>query len=126
MSDEQDNDTNAFDPDCVFCCIVRGDFGTTFIAESRRAVAFNDVAPQTPTHVLVVPKAHLADLGAVPHGQEDLLGELLGLARDVAVRAGLAGSGFRVLTNQGSDAGQSVFHLHLHVLGGRAMGTGLA
>lgn len=126
MSDERDNDTTAFDPDCVFCRIVRGDFGTTFIAESPRALAFNDVAPQTPTHVLVVPRAHVEGLSAVPHGQEDLLGELLGLARDVAVRAGLAESGFRVLTNQGPDAGQSVFHLHLHVLGGRTMGIGLA
>ena len=126
MTDETDQ-TGA-DPvgDCVFCRIVRGDFGTPFVAESARAVAFADVAPQAPTHVLVIPREHVADLTSVPAGDEDLLGELLGLARHVARQAGLERTGFRVLTNQGPDAGQSVFHLHLHVLGGRAMGTGLA
>ncbi len=114
----------SFDSECVFCRIVRGDFGTVFVAESARVVAFADLAPQAPTHVLVVPRQHIVDLSATS-GEEALLGELLSLTRQVAHDAGLDG-GYRVLTNIGSDAGQSVFHLHFHVLGGRPLGTGLA
>ncbi len=113
---------SAFDPDCVFCRIVRGDFGTTFVAESPHAVAFADLAPQAPTHILVVPRRHIADL-SVTSGSEALLGELLGLARQVAHEAGLDERGYRVLTNTGPDAGQSVFHLHFHVVGGRPLGV---
>ena len=115
---------STFDADCVFCRIVRGDFGTTFVAESPNAVAFADLAPQAPSHVLVVPRRHIPDLTAADN--EDLLGELLGLARRVAYEAGLDERGYRVLTNTGPDAGQSVFHLHFHVLGGRPLGVGLA
>ncbi len=125
--DERSDDGSAggCDPDCVFCRIVRGDFGTTFVAESDNVVAFADLSPQAPTHVLVVPRRHLPDLLAAS-GDEALLGELLGLAGRVAREAGLDERGYRVLTNTGPDAGQSVFHLHLHVLGGRPMGMGLA
>ena len=113
-----------FDPDCVFCRIVRGDFGTTFVTETANAVAFNDLSPQAPTHVLVVPRRHLPDLSAAA-GNEELLGELLGLAGRVARQAGLGDRGYRVLTNTGPDAGQSVHHLHFHVLGGRPLSMGL-
>ncbi len=119
-----DGSADGFDPDCVFCRIVRGDFGTTFVAETANAVAFADLSPQAPTHVLVVPRRHLPDLPAAS-GAEALLGELLGLAGRVASEAGLDERGYRVLTNTGPDAGQSVFHLHFHVLGGRPMGLGL-
>lgn len=114
------------DESCIFCRIVRGDFGTTFLAESANAVAFADVAPQTPFHVLIVPRRHIPDLASMTSDDDDLLGELLGLARRLAHDQGLDEPGYRVLTNTGPDAGQSVFHLHLHVLGGRAMGMGLA
>ena len=114
-----------FDPNCVFCRLIRGDFETPFLAESPRCVAFADNAPQTPVHALVVPRVHVADLSATTPEEEPLLGELLGLARRVAHEQGLDERGYRVLTNVGPEAGQSVFHLHLHVLGGRKLGIGL-
>lgn len=122
---ERTPDAGSADEPCVFCRIVRGDFGTTFLAESAGAVAFADVAPQAPVHVLVVPRRHVPDLAATSPDDDALLGELLALARRVAHEQGLDDRGYRVLTNTGSDAGQSVFHLHFHVLGGRELGTGL-
>ena len=109
--------------DCIFCKIMRGDFNTEFVAESARAVAFNDINPAAPTHILVVPKQHLTALRDL----DDLtLGaELLGLVREVAKNNGLHDSGYRVITNDGSEAGQSVGHLHFHVLGGRKLATSM-
>lgn len=112
--------------DCVFCKIVRGDFGTEFVAESDSAVAFRDIHPQAPTHVLVVPRRHVASLNELDADDWSLAAELLRLAVEVARREGISESGYRVLTNTGPDAGQSVFHLHFHVLGGRPLGLGLA
>ncbi len=109
--------------ECIFCKIIRGDFGTEFVAESDRAVAFNDISPVAPTHVLVVPKKHIDALRALD--DPALGGELLALARQVALDAGLDETGFRVVSNDGAEAGQSVFHLHFHVIGGRKLGTSL-
>jgi histidine triad (HIT) family protein len=107
--------------DCVFCKIARGDFGTEFVAESSRAVAFRDLSPQAPTHVLVVPRQHIAGLRDLGAEGAELGGELLRLASEVARKEGLYERGYRVLTNDGLEAGQTVFHLHFHVLGGRTM-----
>ncbi len=109
--------------ECIFCKIVRGDFGTEFVAESDRVVAFPDISPIAPTHILVVPKEHIDGM----HALDDpaLGGELLAVARQVALAAGLDESGFRVVTNNGAEAGQSVFHLHFHVIGGRKLATSL-
>lgn len=107
--------------DCIFCRIIRGDFGTAFVGETEHAVAFRDVQPQAPVHVLVAPRRHvdaLRDLGA---NREAVAGELLGLAADVARQEGLHEGGYRVVINDGPDAGQTVFHLHVHVLGGRKL-----
>ena len=112
--------------DCVFCRIVRGDFGTPFIAESPGAVVFADNAPQAPTHLLIVPRRHIGSLADTTEADNDLLADLMSLARTVAHDAGLDDTGYRVLTNVGRDAGQSVQHLHLHVLGGRQLGIGFA
>lgn len=109
--------------DCIFCKIVRGEFGTAFVAESDRVVAFNDISPVAPTHVLVVPREHIDSLRALD--DPSLGGEILALARRVALDAGLEETGFRVVTNDGAEAGQSVFHLHFHVIGGRKLSTGL-
>ena len=112
---------------CVFCRIVRGDFGTEFVAESEQAVAFRDLHPQAPTHVLVVPRRHVSALRELTPSDAPLAAELLLLAAEVARREGLMdGGGYRVLINDGPDAGQTVFHLHLHVLGGRPLSVGLA
>lgn len=111
--------------DCIFCRIARGELGTPFVAESEHNVAFRDLAPQAPTHVLVVPRLHFAALQeAVPH-HADLVADALTLAADVARQEGLLESGYRVVTNDGPDAGQTVRHLHFHVLGGAKLNVGL-
>jgi histidine triad (HIT) family protein len=118
--------TRMSDPgDCVFCKIVRGDFGTEFVAETSNAVAFRDIEPKAPTHVLVVPRQHLESLLSLGVEEAMLAAELLELANDVARREGIDGSGFRVLSNVGPDAGQSVPHLHFHVMGGHKLSAGL-
>ena len=108
--------------DCLFCRIVAGEVPATVVAETERTLAFRDISPQAPTHVLVVPRDHHADLAACAHADPALLADLLGAAADVARQEGLDG-GYRVLTNTGADAGQTVHHLHLHVLGGRPLGA---
>ncbi len=104
---------------CIFCRIARGEFGTAFVAESETVVAFADLEPRAPTHVLVVPRSHVRSLAEVSDPQ--LAGELIRVANLVAERAGIIESGYRVLTNTGPDAGQTVDHLHLHVLGGHPL-----
>ena len=111
------------DASCLFCRIVRGDLGTEFIAETDGAVAFRDLHPQAPVHVLVVPRRHIKQLRDVDEGQVPLAGELLRLAASVARREGLLDGGYRVVINDGPDAGQTIFHLHLHVLGGATLST---
>jgi histidine triad (HIT) family protein len=111
--------------DCIFCRIVRGELGTPFVAESEHNVAFRDLAPQAPTHVLVVPRQHLASLqDAVPE-RADVVADALTLAAEIARQEGLLESGYRVITNDGPDAGQTVHHLHFHVLGGAKLQAGL-
>lgn len=105
--------------DCLFCKIIHGEIPSTKVAESDIAVAFRDVNPQAPTHVLVVPRRHVATLTDASDAK--LLGELLLFAKDIARREGIAESGYRVVVNTNAGAGQTVFHLHLHLLGGRPM-----
>lgn len=105
---------------CIFCRIVAGSIPSTVVASNSQAIAFRDLNPQAPVHVLVVPRRHVASLATADDAAE--LGQLLALAAEVARGEGVADSGYRVVTNIGSDGGQTVGHLHLHVLGGRAMG----
>lgn len=105
--------------DCIFCKIVAKELPSTTVLENEHAVAFRDLHPGAPTHVLVVPRAHFVNLNDAPDAE--LLGHLLLMARDVAKKEGLAERGYRIAINNGAGVGQSVFHLHLHVLGGRAM-----
>jgi histidine triad (HIT) family protein len=106
--------------ECVFCRIVRGEIPATVVHQDELAVAFRDVRPQAPTHVLVVPRRHVASLAETTGEDAPLLGHLLALAAELARRLGLA-SGYRVVVNTGPQGGQTVPHLHLHLLGGRAM-----
>ncbi len=106
--------------DCIFCRIGRGDIGTAFVAESERIVAFRDIDPKAPLHVLVIPREHIDSLASAE--DDSLLGELLGMAARIAQDEGYSASGYRVVVNTGSDGGQSVPHLHLHVLAGRHLG----
>ena len=111
--------------ECIFCRIASGELGVEFVAESEHAVAFRDLQPQAPTHVLVVPRRHLSALRDLDPDDAALAGELVLLAIEVARREGVLG-GYRVLTNDGAEAGQTVYHLHFHVLGGRPLGALLA
>jgi len=107
--------------DCLFCKIVAGDVPARKVLEDTRLVAFHDVNPQAPVHVLIVPRKHVASLDDAADGDRELLGHVLIAARDLARELGV-GSGYRLVVNCGADAGQSVFHIHFHLLGGRGMG----
>jgi histidine triad (HIT) family protein len=107
--------------DCLFCKIRDGAIPAKKVFEDDRAIAFRDINPQAPTHVLVVPKKHIASLDDLTTEDEPLIGHLHIVAREVAKQEGIAG-GWRAVFNTGKPVGQSVFHVHLHVLGGRPMG----
>jgi histidine triad (HIT) family protein len=104
---------------CLFCRIVRKEIPAKIVAETDDCVAFRDVNPQAPTHILVVPRTHVPSLNEVT--DPSVLGKLAQVATDLARREGLAEHGYRVVVNTNADAGQTVFHLHLHLLGGRHM-----
>jgi histidine triad (HIT) family protein len=108
-------------PECLFCSIVTGEIPAEKVVESERTVAFRDINPQAPVHVLVVPRVHYADLATVAAAGGGLLAEMATQAHRVAVAEGVADSGYRVVFNTGADAGQTVGHVHAHVLGGRPL-----
>jgi histidine triad (HIT) family protein len=107
--------------DCLFCRIVAGELPAEVVHETDRTLAFRDITPQAPSHVLVVPRDHHADVAALADADAGLLAEVITSAVAVARQEGLDG-GFRLVANTGADGGQTVHHLHLHVLGGRALG----
>lgn len=108
-------------PDCLFCRIVTGDIPAKIVREDEHAIAFEDISPQAPTHVLVVPRRHVATLNDLTPADEVLVGHLVALARDIAHERGHADAGYRTVFNCNADAGQTVFHIHLHLLGGRTL-----
>ena len=108
-------------PDCLFCAIASGDIPAKTVRESSRAIAFRDINPQAPTHVLVIPRAHYPNLAAIAAAGDGLLDEVATLADQVARDEGVAESGYRVVFNTGPDAGQTVHHVHAHLLGGRPL-----
>lgn len=105
--------------DCIFCKIAAGEIPATLVKRTDRLVAFRDVSPQAPVHVLVIPIEHLASLAEARDGA--LLGEMLMLARDIARDEKIAEDGYRIVLNTNKNGGQTVFHLHLHLLGGRRL-----
>ncbi len=107
--------------DCIFCAIAAGEMGTALIAESENAVAFRDREASAPTHVLVIPRKHIASVDEMSRVAPGLATELLMLCAEVARVENVVESGYRVVTNVGDDAGQSVYHVHFHVLGGRKL-----
>lgn len=106
---------------CIFCRIARGELGVPFLHEDEDVVAFADTAPQAPVHVLVIPRRHIASLGASGPEDDAVLGKVLLAVRAVALKLGVVESGYRTVLNTGADAGQSVHHLHAHVLAGRRL-----
>lgn len=110
------------EPNCIFCRIAAGEFGTTFLHESDQVVAFSDLAPQAATHVLVIPRRHIPGIADITADDGELLLELIQVANQVAIDLGISESGYRLLTNNGDHAGQTVQHLHIHLLGGNELG----
>ena len=106
--------------DCLFCKIAAGEIPSDKVRETVELFAFRDIAPQAPTHILVIPKLHVASLAEA--NDPALLGSMLSAIREIALDEGLEEAGYRVVTNIGEDGGQSVGHLHFHLLGGRALG----
>jgi histidine triad (HIT) family protein len=109
------------DPDCMFCKIVGGQLPATIVLKNERVTAFRDINPQMPTHVLVVPNMHVADTESLDEQHDGVVGAVIRAARDVARLEGLSPRGYRLVFNTGPDANNTVPHLHVHVLGGRAM-----
>lgn len=109
------------DPECLFCRIARGEIPATIVHEDDLILAFRDIAPQAPTHILLIPRAHLDSVAAIGDDDGALLVRLVTAATRLATDAGLDRTGYRLVTNTGPDAGQSVAHLHWHLLGGRPM-----
>ena len=107
--------------DCLFCQIVNREIQGSIVYEDQRVMAFNDVNPQAPTHVLVVPKRHIASLNEIGVEDDQIIGELVRRAAAIAKDRGLSAGGYRTVFNTNRDAGQTVFHIHLHLLGGRSM-----
>jgi histidine triad (HIT) family protein len=106
--------------DCLFCRLVRGEIPAKLVAETPECIAFRDIDPQAPTHIVIVPRAHIPTLSDVKDPL--IVGQMARLATDLAKSEGISESGFRVVVNTNANGGQTVYHLHMHLLGGRRMG----
>jgi histidine triad (HIT) family protein len=109
------------DSDCIFCKIVAGELPSERLFQDDHVTAFRDINPAGPVHVLIVPNKHISGVNQIEDADAVLIGQLLTVARDLAVEEGVADSGYRLIINQGKDAGQIVNHLHLHLIGGQRM-----
>lgn len=107
--------------DCLFCQIIDRTSPASIVYEDDRVLAFNDINPQAPTHVLIVPKQHIATLNDLASADNELIGEMVRRAAAIAGDRGISAGGFRVVLNTNRNGGQSVYHIHLHLLGGRGM-----
>ena len=113
--------------DCIFCKIVKGEIPSRKVYEDDRVYAFHDINPVAPTHILIIPKKHLAGVYELDEGDRELMGHIFYVARKIAEDLGFSPAqdptrGYRLVVNSGPQAGQTVFHLHVHLLGGREMG----
>ena len=107
------------EPDCLFCKIAAGEIPADIVFESDDVLAFRDINPQAPTHVLVIPKRHISTINDLTEDDREIVGSLFLAAQEIAANEGIAEVGYRAVMNCNEGAGQSVFHIHLHVLGGR-------
>ncbi|MGQ9545789.1 MAG: histidine triad nucleotide-binding protein [Dehalococcoidia bacterium] len=107
--------------ECIFCRVASGDVRSDIVYQDESVVAFRDISPQAPVHVLIIPRAHIATLAQLPEDQQELLGRLLVTAKKLAAREGLAEKGYRLVINCGPEGGQQVPHVHLHLIGGRKL-----
>jgi histidine triad (HIT) family protein len=107
--------------DCIFCKIIAGEIPSTQVYRDDLVTAFRDINPVSPTHVLIVPNQHIASVNDLASDDEQLVGHLFTIAKQLAAQEGIAESGYRLIVNTGPDGGQEVFHIHLHLLGGKQM-----
>ncbi|GER78500.1 MAG: histidine triad nucleotide-binding protein [Anaerolineaceae bacterium] len=107
--------------DCIFCKIVQGEFKSDLVHRDEHVTVFRDIRPAAPTHLLIVPNRHIASVNDLEKSDAALVGHMFVVAKQVAAQQGLAESGYRLIVNTGAEGGQTVFHLHLHLLGGRQM-----
>ena len=107
--------------DCIFCKIIAGDIPSTQVYADARVTAFRDINPAAPTHILIVPNQHIPSINDLAPEHEATMGYLFAVAKKIAAQEGLADSGYRLTINTGPDGGQVVYHLHLHLLGGRKL-----
>jgi histidine triad (HIT) family protein len=107
--------------DCLFCKIREGEIPCDKVYENDDIIAFRDVNPQAPTHVLIVPRKHIATVNDLDEGDKDIVGNMLLVAKKIAADEGIAEDGYRLVLNCNSKAGQTVFHIHMHLIGGRVM-----
>ena len=117
---DQPNSTGG-SPDCLFCKIDKGEIPSNKVFESDRLFAIRDINPQAPTHILVIPKKHFSTLLDIEESDRELVGSIYTAANQIAKDEGLDENGFRVVANCGVDGGQSVYHIHFHLLGGRSL-----
>ena len=108
--------------DCLFCKIIKGDIPSTKVYEDEFVYAFKDINPEAPVHILVVPKKHIKSVNEIDEIDENLIGKIFLAIKKIAKEQGVAEQGYRVISNCGKDAGQTVMHLHFHILGGRKLG----
>lgn len=109
--------------DCIFCKIVNKEIPTELIYEDEEIIAFNDINPQAPIHILVIPKKHISSLVDLKEDDEKIVGKIFGVINKIAKKENIDKNGFRVIMNCGEDAGQEVKHLHFHILAGKKLGT---
>ncbi len=111
--------------ECIFCRIVAGEVPSDIVYQDEDFLAFRDIMPKAPTHILIIPKTHIASATELAEGQENLAGRLIIMANELAKKEGIARKGYRLVINCGPEGGQIVPHLHLHLIGGRQMDAGL-
>ncbi len=107
--------------DCIFCKIIKGDIPSTNVYKDEHVTAFRDINPVAPTHILIVPNKHIDSVDMMIADDEPLIGHLFTVAKGLAAKEGIAEGGYRLVVNTGAESGQTVFHVHLHLLGGRQM-----
>ncbi len=107
--------------DCIFCKIINKEIPASMVFEDEKMIAFNDINPQAPIHILLIPREHFASLNDIPKEKKNILSHLLLKARQIAQEKGIAEKGYRIVLNTEKDSGQEVFHIHFHLLGGRRM-----
>lgn len=107
--------------DCIFCKIIKGEIPSTNVYQDEHVTAFRDINPAAPTHILIVPNKHIESVNFIIPDDEALIGKLFAVAKQLAEKEGISENGYRLVVNTGAEAGQTVFHLHMHLLGGRPM-----